>query len=72
MIGVWSSAQVGPKPPSILTDPAVISGDNIGFRVESTKNGIPIGKLVVRVGGVWKEPEFSAERSGKLIPAGSK
>ncbi len=33
--------------------PTVVSGADIGFRIERTQNGIPIGRLVVRVDGRW-------------------
>ena len=42
-------AQAGP------TEPRVLSGDDIGFRVEGTdlRTGNPTGTLVVRIDGKW-------------------
>jgi hypothetical protein len=31
----------------------VVSGADVGFRIERTQNGIPIGRLVIRVDGRW-------------------
>ena len=57
---ISSSAQVqGPGarpglPFSLLTEgPIVVSGNDVGFRIERTQDGIPIGRLVVRVDGHW-------------------
>jgi len=49
--GLWVSAQVPPQAP------VVISGSDIGFRVEGRRGNVPIGRLVVRVDGQWVEPE---------------
>jgi hypothetical protein len=40
-------------------DATVLSGDNIGFRVESRKGSTPVGRFVVRVDGKWVEAEFA-------------
>ena len=54
--GTWALAQaVQPKP----AFPRVLSGDDIGFRLEGHKGSRPIGRLVVRMGGQWVEPEFA-------------
>ena len=33
----------------------ILSGSDIGFRLERTQDGVPIGTLVVRVDGRWIE-----------------
>ena len=33
--------------------PVVISGDNVGFRIEGDSHGRPIGTLVVKQDGKW-------------------
>jgi hypothetical protein len=33
--------------------PTVVSGSDVGFRIERTQDGIPVGRLVVRVDGRW-------------------
>ena len=52
----WASAQAIQR----RTEPAVVlSGSDIGFRVESRRGSVPIGKLVVHVDGQWVEAQFS-------------
>ncbi len=31
----------------------VVSGANVGFRIERTQDGIPVGHVVIRVNGRW-------------------
>ena len=38
------------------SEPEIISGDEIGFRVEGREGNRPVGTLVVRVNGRWVEP----------------
>jgi hypothetical protein len=41
-------------PFSFITEsPTVVSGNDVGFRIERTQDGIPIGRIVVRVDGRW-------------------
>lgn len=37
--------------------PTVISGSDIGFRMEGRRGNTPVGRLVVRVNGRWVEVE---------------
>ena len=37
--------------PMITADTTILSGPDIGFRVERTQDGVPIGTLVIRVDG---------------------
>ena len=39
--------------------PVVLSGSDIGFRMTARKGDTPVGQLVVRVNGEWKEVEFT-------------
>jgi hypothetical protein len=56
--GWWASATAQVvQPPG--QGPNVISGPNVGFRVERTIGGVPEGRLVVLVDGRWVEPTFS-------------
>ena len=51
------TAQVRPFRMEPLPEPTVLSGADIGFRVEGTINGVPAGRLVVRTrNGEWVEP----------------
>lgn len=54
--GTWALAQAV-QPKSVF--PNVISGNDIGFRVEGHKGSTPVGRLVVRINGQWVEPEFA-------------
>jgi hypothetical protein len=39
---------------NIITEgPTIVSGSDLGFRIERTQDGIPVGKVVVRVDGRW-------------------
>ena len=38
--------------------PTVLSGDNVGFRVEGEQGGVAVGRLVVRIDGKWVEAEL--------------
>jgi hypothetical protein len=52
----WGSTQlVGAEPVS----PTVYSGADIGFRMTAQKRDTPVGRLVIRVNGQWKEVEFT-------------
>ena len=51
----YSQVSVRPVP----VDPVVLSGNDLGFRMTARKGGTPVGQLVVRVDGQWKEVEFS-------------
>lgn len=57
-IGVWASAQV--RQQQRVEPPIVLSGSDIGFRVESRDGKTPVGKLVVRVDGQWVEVQFGS------------
>lgn len=41
------------------TDGRVVSGSDLGFRIESQRNGVPTGRFVVRINGVWVEVKES-------------
>ena len=43
------------------SDPRVLSGSDLGFRVDGVaKDGAPIGSIVVRVDGKWVSPQFQS------------
>ena len=51
-VGVWAQPQ--------FEQPRVISGSDLGFRVERQGgDGAPIGRLVVRMNGRWVEAGFA-------------
>ncbi len=43
-----------------LPEPRIISGPDVGFRIEGTQKGAPVGRLVIRVDGKWIEARFGA------------
>jgi hypothetical protein len=51
-----------------LPTPVVVSGADIGFRIEGHHGRIPVGTLVIRVDGRWVEPRGQS----RVVPAGSR
>ena len=51
----YSQVAIRPQPVA----PKVFSGEDIGFRMTARKGDTPVGQLVVKVDGDWKEVEFS-------------
>jgi hypothetical protein len=59
-----TSAQVGQNPSLrgdtlTLTQPFVLAGPDVGFRVVRMDGQIPIGQIVVRINGAWVAAETS-------------
>jgi hypothetical protein len=52
--GVWARAQA--QPPNVSA-PTIISGADIGFRVDRWEGDTPIGRWVIRKDGKWVEPK---------------
>lgn len=52
----WGYSQAVAAQP---VSPVVLSGADIGFRMTGRKGDTPVGRLVVRVNGDWKEVEFT-------------
>ena len=56
VLGVVGSAFIAAQTRGV-PEPRVLSGNDIGFRLEGTNpKGEPIGTLVVRINGQWVEP----------------
>src|SRR5215207_9842423 len=52
----WATAQmvaIKPVPPRVMT------GADVGFRVEGLRGNTPVGRIVVRVNGDWVEAELT-------------
>jgi len=70
--GLWTNAQSNPRvipsprqAPDENVIPTIISGADIGFRVEGwSKDGTPIGRIVVHQEGKWLDVTLS----GRLRP----
>lgn len=58
--GLTAAAQNRLAPPPelmMMQNMHVLSGDDIGFRVERMRDGVPVGKVVVRVDGRWVDAD---------------
>jgi hypothetical protein len=64
LLGGWASAQTF-KATQPLDSPVVLSGPDVGFRVEARRGTTPVGRLMVRIDGQWREAE-SASGPAKL------
>jgi hypothetical protein len=69
MVGFWAHAQAQAPTPRVLPgpqvappfgqekqSPTVISGADVGFRVDRWEGDMPVGRWVVRSDGKWVEP----------------
>ena len=52
----WTAAQIVAIEP---VTPTVMSGSDVGFRVEGIRGGTPVGRLVVKVNGQWVEADLA-------------
>jgi hypothetical protein len=67
--GVWVHAQAVQGLPRVpLPIPIIVSGNDIGFRVEARSGDTPVGRFVIRsnANGQWVEPEISGENTKRL------
>jgi hypothetical protein len=57
--GLWAHAQsrIPAVPPP--TPPVIISGSDVGFRIERQSGNVVVGTWVVRINGQWVVPESS-------------
>ena len=51
-----------------LSEPAVLTGDAIGFRVHGMLGDTPMGVIVVRTGDAWVEATLGT-RPGNVLPS---
>ena len=61
LAGAWGHAQAPARQPLVpLLTPIVISGSDLGFRVEGRRGNAPVGTFVVRsnASAPWVEPEL--------------
>ena len=64
LAGAQVQRQIAP-----LATPVVLSGPDVGFRVEGQLGSMPTGRLVIRVNGEWVVPTF---KGGEARRAGEK
>jgi hypothetical protein len=55
LVAIAAVAQSRPTTPD--REPTVISGKDIGFRVDRYDGRRPVGEIVIRVDGQWVEPK---------------
>jgi hypothetical protein len=56
-----SRAQVTPRrgvDMPLSATPSIVSGNDVGFRIERTRDGIQVRKLVLRIDGVWVDTDI--------------
>jgi len=49
-VSVISAEAQRPGFQSLTVQPTVVSGNDVGFRIERTQDGVPVGRVVVRNG----------------------
>ena len=62
---IATTAQTPEMVPSAI--PTVVSGNDLGFRIDGQRGQTPVGRIVVRIDGQWVEAELS--RLGKPLIA---
>jgi hypothetical protein len=50
-----------------LPNPIVVSGNDVGFRIEGQQGRTPVGKIVVRIKGEWVEAAIAPMGKPPLI-----
>jgi hypothetical protein len=61
----WAASTGAQAPPAGEAGAGtIIAGENLGFRLEGRRDGMPTGTLVVRINGTWVE----ARTSLKVMP----
>jgi hypothetical protein len=50
-----------------LPEPRVVSGADVGFRIEGEQNGAPVGVLVVKINGEWVDVKFGTTKGPNLL-----
>jgi hypothetical protein len=63
-VGMWAYAQapLPQRPPQsapATEPPSMISGSDLGFRVESRRGNTAVGRFMVRINGQWLDVEES-------------
>jgi hypothetical protein len=56
LIAVAALAKAQTRQMTPLASPIILSGSDVGFRVEGRVGNIPAGTLVIRVNGQWIVP----------------
>jgi hypothetical protein len=67
---IFNMPAFNPRQPAPPPAAQVISGADLGFRLEQSKGKTAIGTLMVRVNGQWLEAESAAKY--KTVPLGER
>ena len=57
VVGMLAKGQAFQSNP--LPEPVIISGSDIGFRVEGRLGNAPTGRWIIRMDGKWVEPQVA-------------
>ena len=68
LVSALSGALMAQPAGQAIPEPSVLSGPDLGFRIDGYERGRPIGTLVVRVNGRWVEPRAVMQ----TVPLGSR
>jgi hypothetical protein len=52
-LSIVATAAMAAAAQRLTISPTLVSGNDVGFRIERTQDGFPVGRLVVRVDGRW-------------------
>jgi hypothetical protein len=66
LTAAWARAQVQRWTP--LSEPVVVSGTDMGFRVNWMHGRTPVGKLLVRLNGEWVEARIGDPGDRRVLP----
>ena len=65
-VAEWAGAQFGFRRWVPLSEPVVLTGNEIGFRVHGMRGDTPMGVIVVREGDAWVEAELGTAPANVL------
>jgi hypothetical protein len=58
---------IAQAPETVLPiDPIIVSGNEVGFRIEGQRGQTPVGTIVVRIEGQWVEATLSQVRKPRI------
>jgi hypothetical protein len=69
LVGVMGNPQAPIAPKVVpLPTPTVVSGSDLGFRIDGLRGNAPVGRFVIRrdATGPWVEPELSGDGVKRL------
>ena len=67
LVGVAAIARAQSHRINPLPEPRVVSGADLGFRIEGEQNGVPVGLFVVKINGNWVEARIGSTKGPNLL-----